>query len=130
MDSTSNSHAAGPALPTLAHNLLLSDEASSSSQQSVDDIDSSHPPHQTESWNLYADINAGLQASPESAFRAGSVIGFSRLRSENNENTEDDECLSQVRASQLPESISPYTLSSCKSITTLPGQASIPESLY
>ncbi|RAH45070.1 F-box domain protein [Aspergillus brunneoviolaceus CBS 621.78] len=96
MDSTSNSHAAGPALPTLAHNLLLSDEASSSSQQSVDDIDSSHPPHQTESWNLYADINAGLQASPESAFRAGSVIGFSRLRSENNENTEDDECLSQL----------------------------------
>ncbi|RAK71889.1 uncharacterized protein BO72DRAFT_453261 [Aspergillus fijiensis CBS 313.89] len=96
MDSTSNSHAAGPALPTLAHNLLLSDEASSSCQQSVDDIDSSHPPHQTESWNLYADINAGLQASPESAFRAGSVIGFSRLRSENNENTEDDECLSQL----------------------------------
>ncbi|RAH72430.1 uncharacterized protein BO66DRAFT_469750 [Aspergillus aculeatinus CBS 121060] len=96
MDLNSNSHAAGPALPTLAHNLLLSDKASSSSQQSVDDIDSSHTPHQTESWNLYADINAGLQASPESAFRAGSVIGFSRLRSKSNEDTEDDEYLSQL----------------------------------
>ncbi|PYI33005.1 hypothetical protein BP00DRAFT_434857 [Aspergillus indologenus CBS 114.80] len=96
MDSTSNLHAAEPALPTLAHKLLLSDEASSSSRQSVDDIDSSHPPHPTESWNLYADINAGLQASPASVFRAGSVIGFSRLRSKSNENTEDDEYLSQL----------------------------------
>ncbi|PYI17238.1 hypothetical protein BO99DRAFT_463487 [Aspergillus violaceofuscus CBS 115571] len=119
MDSTSDLHAAEPALPTLARKLLLSDEASSSSRQSADDIDSSHPPHPTESWNLYADINAGLQASRGSVFRAGSVIGFSRLRSKSNENTEDDEYLSQLPRALLTAHLirQAQTLNSPSSIT-------------
>ncbi|PYH45489.1 uncharacterized protein BP01DRAFT_423284 [Aspergillus saccharolyticus JOP 1030-1] len=95
MDSFDKTYAADPVSPILAHTLLSSDRVINSSQGPEDDIDSSHSTHTAESWSLEADLNAGLHASPNCIFRAGAVIGFSRLRTKSNDDA-DDEYIGQL----------------------------------
>ncbi|RAL15356.1 F-box domain protein [Aspergillus homomorphus CBS 101889] len=96
MDPASNSYAVEPAYPVLAHNLLACGNTRSNAPQPTHETDLSHSAHKAESWKLQADIDAGLQASPDSVFRPGSVIGFSRLRNKGSEDTEDDEYIGQL----------------------------------
>lgn len=87
---------AEPAEPILAHTLLqtsarIRQETGSASNQVRPDQDLSIK------WNLELDIGNGLYSSPDSIFRPGTVIGFSRLRGRSPDGN-DDEFVGEVRS--------------------------------
>lgn len=71
-------YSAEPAHPVLAHSLLARQE-----RRRPD-----HDTTNTHAWNLQNDWDAGIQAFGNSVFHCGSVIGFSRLRTKDNDSGE------------------------------------------
>ncbi|PWY64625.1 F-box domain protein [Aspergillus eucalypticola CBS 122712] len=81
---------AEPARPVLAHTLLPSGSSAKTKRQQ----DQQHSAEQ--SWNLSDDVQKGLQNSPDSVFRSGIVIGFSRLRDGHKETSDEDEYIGRL----------------------------------
>lgn len=79
-----SSYASEPAPPILAHSLL---------SQPIEGITGTHYPS---TWNLETAIEEGLQCPSGSLFRCGVIIGFSRLRQNGRDETQDHESVGQV----------------------------------
>ncbi|KAL2850769.1 hypothetical protein BJY01DRAFT_233142 [Aspergillus pseudoustus] len=89
-------HSIEPAGPVLAHSLLLSRPLSESNTRvglalRITDLD----PSPSETWNLTLDIEQGLHSPSNNLLRAGTVIGFSRLRGRS-PNDNDDEFVGEL----------------------------------
>ncbi|GAT23524.1 F-box domain protein [Aspergillus luchuensis] len=81
---------AEPAPPILAHTMLQSGP-SAENKQKQDQQQSAE-----QSWNISHDVQKGLQNSPDSVFRSGIVIGFSRLRDAHKETSDEDEYIGRL----------------------------------
>ncbi|PYH74892.1 uncharacterized protein BO88DRAFT_483880 [Aspergillus vadensis CBS 113365] len=81
---------AEPAPPVLAHTMLPSGSSAETKHQQ----DQQHSAEQ--SWNLSDDVQKGLQDSPDSVFKYGIVIGFSRLRDAHKETSDEDEYIGRL----------------------------------
>ncbi|KAF9893014.1 hypothetical protein FE257_012425 [Aspergillus nanangensis] len=83
-----NPYGIEPAEPTLAHNLLPCPKKKTSEES--EGVPNSSPPQPSSAWNLQDDIDNGFHAHSNGVFRYGTVIGFSRLRNNNNETNTDE----------------------------------------
>jgi hypothetical protein len=95
--SVVNSDSSEPAFPILAHSLLSQHTLNTSSERNEAGQGRTLPKNQSErrqSWDLRHDIETGLRGSPDTVFRLGTVIGFSKLR--NWRTADDDEYIGQV----------------------------------
>ncbi|RAK84633.1 F-box domain protein [Aspergillus costaricaensis CBS 115574] len=81
---------AEPAPPILAHTMLQSGPSAENKHKQ----DQQHSAEQ--SWNISHDVQKGLQNSPDSVFRSGIVIGFSRLRDAHKETSDEDEYIGRL----------------------------------
>ncbi|PYI10426.1 hypothetical protein BO78DRAFT_426690 [Aspergillus sclerotiicarbonarius CBS 121057] len=92
MSLTPYTEVAEPVMPILAHTLL----SHGHSAAEIPESEPSQPHTATRNWNLSDDVGKGLRSSPDGVFRSGTVIGFSRLRDIQKEDSEDDEYIGQL----------------------------------
>ncbi|KAJ5514060.1 hypothetical protein N7463_003612 [Penicillium fimorum] len=81
MASAPNIYSAEPAFPILADSLLQPESTENAAAPSNETTAKNN-------WNLKNDWKQGIQSSKEAVFRAGVVLGFSRLQMKSNESNE------------------------------------------
>ena len=104
MPLTSHTELDGPALPILAHTLLSHGQSTTENLKT----EPSQPHNVAQNWNLSDDVGKGFQDSFDGVFRSGIVIGFSKLRDVQKEDSDDDEYIGQV---SLPFSLTGFVFS-------------------
>ncbi|PWY84469.1 hypothetical protein BO94DRAFT_468350 [Aspergillus sclerotioniger CBS 115572] len=92
MPLTSHTELAGPAPPVLAHTLLSHGQLAAANPKA----EPNQPHTETRNWNLSDDVGKGFQDSPDAVFRSRTVIGFSKLRDIQKEESDDDEYIGQL----------------------------------